>query len=155
MVHPLIGIHAALGEIGAFSFLWVFVELIEPTRRRISRAKVAALLGVIFILLSWIVGGYYYVEYYKDVKSIIKEGPNPWAHGVAMETKEHIFLFLPFLAILTASLVYRKNLIKNNRERKSALLLSSLVFVLTLTIACLGFIVSTGARVALEAGVIG
>src|SRR3989344_3354306 len=150
MVSLLIGMHATFGEIAAFAFLWTLVELIEPSKKRIDRAKIAASIGVIFIFLSWIVGGYYYVNYYKDVKPIIKEGPAPWAHGIAMETKEHIFLFLPFLAILTNALIRKKDLIKDNKARRSALLLSGLIFLLAIAMAGLGFMVSSGARAALE-----
>src|SRR3989344_6181175 len=114
MVHPLIGIHAFLGEAGIIAFLWVFIELLNPVSSGVKRAKLAALLGVIFLFLSWFTGGFYYVKYYgTNVKPIIKEGPQPWAHGIFMETKEHIFLFLPFLSLLTYSLIkkYEKQIL--------------------------------------------
>ena len=31
MVHLFIGTHAALGELGAIGFLWVLIELLNPT----------------------------------------------------------------------------------------------------------------------------
>lgn len=108
MAHPLIGIHAALGEIGVGAFLWVFVELLNPSEERIKRAKKIALLGALLFLLSWIAGGYYYVEFYGDqVKPLIKEGPFPWAHAIVMETKEHVFLFLPFLSLSIVGFLHR------------------------------------------------
>src|SRR3990167_655172 len=98
MVNSLVGIHAAFGELGIFAFLWAFVELINPTQQRVKRAKIAAMIGVIFFFLSWFVGGFYYVSFYgSNVKPLIKEGPMPWAHSIFTETKEHVFLFLPFL----------------------------------------------------------
>src|SRR3989344_5500168 len=128
MVHPLVGIHAALGELGIFAFLWVLVELINPTNTRIKRAKIAAILGVIFIFSSWLAGGYYYLNYYGDnVKPLIKEGPNPWAHLIFTETKEHIFLFIPLLSVLVLGLIYKNNLLKNNSARKSVIIISALI----------------------------
>ena len=108
MPHFLIGTHAILGEIGIAAFLWVFIEMLNPTPNRLKRAKIAAFLGVVFFFASWIIGGYYYVEYYGDlVKPIIKEGPQPWAHLIFTETKEHVFLFLPFLSIFAYTLIIR------------------------------------------------
>ena len=100
MPHPLIGVHAIFGELGIFAFVWAFVELFDPTTQRLKRAKTASLVGTVFFMLSWIIGGYYYVSFYGPIiKPLILEGPQPWAHTVVMEAKEHIFLFLPFLAI--------------------------------------------------------
>ncbi len=155
MVNPLVGIHAALGELGIFTFLWILVELMNPTNTRIKRAKIAAILGVIFIFSSWLAGGYYYLNYYGDnVKPLIKEGPNPWAHLIFTETKEHIFLFIPFLSILVLGLIYKNNLLKNNSARKSIIIISALIILLGFAMAAMGYIISTGARTALEAKVI-
>ncbi|MBI4159254.1 hypothetical protein HY500_03270 [Candidatus Woesearchaeota archaeon] len=154
MVSSLIGIHAALGEIAIFAFIWVFIELLNPSEQRIKRAKKAAVIGVILFFMSWIVGGYYYVNYYgKNVKPIIKEGPVPWAHEIFTETKEHIFLFLPFLSILTLGLIHKsgKALIKDKKTRSSILTLTFLIVLIGLAMAVMGYLISTGARAALEA----
>lgn len=155
MVHPLIGIHVLLGEIGVFAFLWLMIELFSPTEQRVNRAKKAAMLGVIFILLSWLVGGYYYVNVYgPDVKPIIKAGPTPWAHAIFMEAKEHIFLFLPFLTLFALGLIYKyKNeLIANNKNIKiPVLILCALIVLIGLSMAGMGYIISGSFRGALEA----
>lgn len=155
MAHPLIGLHAAIGEIGVFAFLWVLVELLNPTPQRVKRAKIVAVIGVIFLFLSWFAGGYYYVEYYgPEVKPIIKEGPAPWAHKIITETKEHVFLFLPLLSIFTTGLIYKykKEIITNRDVRISILLMAGLIVLIGLSMAAMGYFISTGARVALEAG---
>ena len=80
MASPLIGIHAALGELGTVAFLWVLVELLNPSAQRIKRAKIAALLGTSLLFLAWIIGGYYYTSFYgADVKPVIKAGSQPLA----------------------------------------------------------------------------
>lgn len=154
MVHPLVGIHAALGEVGIFSFLWVFVELLNPTEKRVNRAKTVALIGVIFLVLAWIVGGYYYVTYYgAHVKPVIKAGPAPWGHTVFTETKEHIFLFLPFLAFLAYAFIRdsQKEILKNAVLNKSVLALCLLIVLIGLAMAGMGYSISATARIALEA----
>src|SRR3989338_2481334 len=126
MASYLIGLHAGLGELGAIAFLWVLIEMMSPTPERVKRAKIVALIGVIALFLSWFIGGYYYVNTYgNEVKPIIKEGPQPWAHGIFMETKEHVFLFLPFLSILAFSIIrnYENDIMKNKKLRISILLL--------------------------------
>src|SRR3989344_3265467 len=154
MANPLIGLHAFLGELGIASFLWVFLETLNPERHRIKRAKIAALVGVVFLFASWIIGGYYYVNYYGgNVKLIIKEGPEPWGHGIFMEAKEHIFLFLPLLALLTYSLIinYEKFTDKNKKIRKSILCMCALIIIIGAIMAFMGYLISSSARAALEA----
>ena len=151
MVNSLIGIHAITGILAIFTFLLVFIELLSPTEKTIKRIQVFAYMGTILIFISWIVGGYYYVAHYgPDVKPAIKEGSNPWVHSIIMETKEHIFLFLPFLAILVTGMIFRFNidLLKNHKTKSSVLILSALIILIGLVIAGMGYLVSAGARVA-------
>jgi len=153
-MHPIIGLHAVLGELGALAFLWVLVELLSPTEARVRRARVVAFLGLIFLIAAWIVGGYYYVNIYGvDVKPIIKAGPTPWAHSVITETKEHVFLFLPFLATLAWATLerYRAEIASNRNLRIGLILISALIVLLAFSMAAMGFIISSGFRAALEA----
>ncbi|MBS3174419.1 hypothetical protein J4440_00900 [Candidatus Woesearchaeota archaeon] len=151
MVNFLIGIHAAFGELGIFAFLWCLVEIININEQRIKRAKIAALIGTFFIILSWIFGGFYYTNYYgNEVKPIIKEGPIPWAHNVIMEAKEHIFLFLPFLSILSTAILFKKS--KNlDKYKKGLIILIAIIILIGFTMAGMGYLISTGARAGLEA----
>ena len=156
MVNFLIGLHAALGELGGIGFLWVFIELLNPLHQRIKRAKTIAFISMVLLFLSWFIGGYYYVNTYgNEVKPIIKEGPQPWAHGIFMETKEHVFLFLPFLSILAFSIIrnYENDIMKNKKLRISILLLCISIFLFTFAIGAMGYLVSSGARAALEVGI--
>ena len=101
MINPLIGLHAALGEFAVFAFLWVFVEMFNPNEKSIERAKTAATLGVLLLIGTWFIGGISYIFFYTpDVKPVILAGPDSWAHEIFTETKEHIFLFMPIIAVL-------------------------------------------------------
>lgn len=156
MADPLIGLHAFLGEFAVFAFLWVFVELFNPNKDSLARIKLISMIGVVFLFLSWVVGGYYYLNAYgSNVKPLIKAGPQPWAHLVFTETKEHIFLFLPFMGLLAFLMIQSQgdNLIKEKKTRHAIQLVCLMVVLIGLSMAGMGYMISTGARAALEAGV--
>ncbi len=149
MINALVGIHAITGILAIFAFLLIFVELLNPTEKITKRIQIFAFIGTILIFISWIVGGYYYVNYYgPDVKPLIKQSSAPWVHSVIMETKEHIFLFLPFLAIVVTGMIfsYDINLLKNHKAKLSVLLLCGLIILIGLAIAGMGYLISTAAR---------
>lgn len=153
MVSFLIGLHAALGEIGSILFLWVFVELLNPNQQTINRAKKAALIGFLFLVLSWLIGGYYYVNIYgSEVKPLIKESTQSYAHLIVMETKEHAFLILPILSCIIFCILKNdsKEILKNKKYKKSVLILSLITFLIGMSMAFMGYIISTAARFALE-----
>lgn len=156
-MHPLIGIHATAGEFGALAFLWVAIELLNPTESRIRRATIVAGAGVILLLISWVAGGYYYLtDYQAIVKPVIKAGPLPWAHSVITETKEHVFLMIPFLAITAWSILrsYGAALIADRNARISAIIIAGLVVIMAFAMAGMGFLISSGFRNALESKVL-
>src|SRR3989344_9378428 len=95
----LIGLHLGFAILGIDAFLWLLGEFVADAvsiRRRVW----AAAIGLAGFIFTWIIGGYYYVVYYgKLVKPTILKGMAPWAHAIAMEAKEHIFLFVVPLAL--------------------------------------------------------
>ncbi|MBI5732528.1 hypothetical protein HY967_01025 [Candidatus Jorgensenbacteria bacterium] len=152
-MHFLIGLHAALGELGALMFLWVLVEMLDPNETRIRRAKKAAMLGLLFLVLSWILGGYYYLGHYQaDVKAVIKAGPDPWTHSIITETKEHVFIFLPFLATIVWGMFMRYGLeLQNNKNlSRAVVVLAALIILVALSMAGMGYLISSGFRSAHE-----
>ncbi len=154
MAHSLIGIHAALGEAGVFAFLWLFVEILNPTVQRIKRARIAAILGLVLFVTAWLAGGYYYLTVYgSEVKPLIKEGPNPEGHKIFMETKEHVFLFLPFLALFVIGTLYAYDVVSDDKAKLAILAISGLIILLGLAMAAMGYLISTSARIALEVGI--
>jgi len=155
MINPLILIHAICAELGLFAFLWVMVEMLNPTQTRIARAQVASVFGFAFLIFAWVVGGFYYVEIYGlHVKPLINASDAQWVHSVVMEVKEHVFLFLPILATLNLALIYKydQELLENRDASLSIVLVSGLIFLLGFTIAGMGALISSGYRFALMAG---
>jgi magnesium-transporting ATPase (P-type) len=152
MTHPLIAVHAALGELAGFAFLWAFVEMLGPSPERIKRAQFASIVGLALVVASWLTGGFYYVNYYgASVKPLIKEGPSPWAHLIFMETKEHVFLFLPFIAATATALIlaYGPRLQEDRSARRAFQVMAGLSVIMVLAVAAMGFIVTSGYRDAL------
>lgn len=149
MTNLLVTIHALAGILSVFTFLFVFVELLNPTEKSVARIKIFSLAGTILIFVSWIIGGYYYVNYYGlDVKPLIKKGATPWVHSLIMETKEHVFLFLPFLAVLISGVIlrFKEEIFNKHKAKLSVLILSGLIIFLELTIAMMGYMISAAAR---------
>ena len=73
------------------TFLLLKKEIVQMTIARTAYFAFAS------YIISWVAGGWYYWKYYgSNVKPAITSGDFPWAHIVFMESKEHIFLFLPF-----------------------------------------------------------
>ena len=106
----------------------------------ISRIAWAA---VALYLLSWATSAYYYVTYYGTaVKPRILAGSLPAGHIFFMETKEHIFLVLPFLAISIALCTSYLRTTPDDALRKSTVWLTLLAFCIGLATAAAGVLVS-------------
>lgn len=104
--------------------------------------------GLLSFILAWVLGGFYYVNYYGGlVKPIIKAGSAPWAHTVAMESKEHIFLLIIPVAATAFFLSFvKKEELQEDGLKKPFLILTLLVALTGLFIGLLGYIVSAAAR---------
>jgi len=141
-----------LGELALLFTIWALVEVAwGASGRGVLRAKIASLTGSILLFGHWLVSGIYYVAYYgPDVKPAIKEGPWPWAHAIFMESKEHIFLFLPFLSILLLFLVwkYGDKLREERGLRFSIFAVGGVTLFAFVLMIVSGFLISSGYRVA-------
>lgn len=154
----LIIIHIGLGEFAGLCFLWVAVETFNRKDSGLRRAKIFSTIGTVSAICSWFAGGYYYLKHYGTVVKpvLIKETSNlQWAHKVIIEAKEHIFLFIPVLAI-TAFIIYFRLQSWNDIDEvtsKKAAYFSLLVFFLVFLMAAMGSVVSASVRALLGGGV--
>jgi hypothetical protein len=138
----LIALHLGFAIIGIDAFIWLLGEYIAQTAH-FRRMLWTAIIGNVGFLLSWLFGGFYYVKFYgSSVKPIINAGLAPWAHAIFMETKEHIFLFLPPMALTVLFIV----LTKNQNIRRSSMWLVGLIAAIGLALGGMGFIISAAAR---------
>jgi len=134
------------GLLAIVAYYAVWFDLIKKDIN-IDFLKKSSLYGLLLFLLSWLSGGYYYALYYGNVvKPIIKIGPYPWAHTIFMEFKEHIFLFIPFLAlVVTLCFFLLENNIKGNKEIKQSITYLSAIIVFLSTIITFSGIIISGA----------
>ena len=143
----LIGLHLGFAILGIDAFLWLLGESASGVAS-VKRRVWAAGIGVTSFILTWFIGGYYYVVYYgKLVKPTILKGMAPWAHAIAMEAKEHIFLFIVPLALTALFVAMLDNeTIQRLGLKRPILWLVGTVAGLGLFIGALGFIISAAAR---------
>src|SRR3989338_146521 len=98
--------HIFLGTLGII-FLIAYLLSIFKKEAELKWLKINSFLALLSFIASWITGCYYYTSYYgKSVKPVILKGEFSWVHSILMETKEHVFLFLPFLTLALFAVTY-------------------------------------------------
>ncbi len=110
MAQVLLVVHVVAGLVGSVVPLVVFFESFKKSKTYSeARVQFYAVTAFALIMISWITAGLYYLNTYgPSVKPRIKES-YPWVHSIIMETKEHVFLFIPILAALLVVIAYRGN----------------------------------------------
>lgn len=147
-------LHPTFGVLGMVAAVWVFVETLNASKNNEARIRSMAMISAVLIWLAYITAGYFYVLYYGADKAVIKAGPWPWAHGLFMETKEHVF----FLTLLLATFlpIATSGAIAGNAAKRKVILWSSAgVGLLALAMEGAGAIISMGAKLGLAAKVAG
>lgn len=142
MLHPTFGVLAVLAAV------WVFVDTLNIATAPPARIQTAALAVTVFVWLAFLFGGYWYVQHYAVDKAIIQAGPWPFAHGVVMETKEHVFFTLLLLGSYLPMAV-RNNLAADRCARLLALTVALLVVLLGLAMEGAGATIALGVKMGL------
>lgn len=156
--HVLVLIHIGLGEFTGLCFLWVAVETLNRKDPGLSRAKFFSAAGAISAVCAWFAGGFYYVKHYGTIVKpvLIAETSNlKWAHKIVIEAKEHIFLFIPILAVTVFLIFFRTGSWNDHDEAttKKIAYLSLLIFLMAFLMAGLGSLVSGSVRALLGGGI--
>jgi hypothetical protein len=157
-IKDLVIIHSTFGAIAAFALTWIIVEMRHLTPKGLARAKIASYVAAFFNVVGcWIVGGYYYLTVYaSQLKPIIVEGTQPWAHQILMETKEHVFLFLPVIVLaLMQMLIWLskdQTLLENPNARKAILAVALLALVMIIATFVFGAFISNAANIGAGGG---
>jgi len=154
-IKDLVIIHSTFGAIAALGLTWVIIEMRHFTPKGVTRAKYASIIAAFFNILGcWIVGGYYYLTVYaSELKPVIVGGTQPWVHQIAMETKEHVFLFLPVISLaLMCALVFLgkdQTWFNDLKTRKAITVLALLALVMILITFVFGALISNAAKIGL------
>lgn len=151
MPHVLFGVFAILFA------LWVAVEAVNSSETNQNRLKLASIGTTLFLWLSYLSGGWWYVVYYgaavsNSEKSIILAGPWKWSHSFFMETKEHIFFMLILLSLLLPIVTFRNPVFKNRKIRNLTIVIALTIVVLGLGMEGFGAMISKGVKVSLMGG---
>jgi hypothetical protein len=141
--------HPTLGVVGIMASVWLLVEALNASEANQQRIQVAAWTAAVCIILAYVVGGYWYVNFYYAEKALILKGPWPFAHNFFMETKEHVFFGLLVLAILLP-IVARQKLAKNWSAKAMTIAVAILVIGNAFAMEGAGAVINHGAKLALQ-----
>jgi len=152
----LVLLHSMSGGIVALALVWVILELRYSTDRSLTRVRIASYLATLLITTGcWIGGGYNYLTSYgSQVKPVILEGSQPWAHEIVMEAKEHIFVFLPIIALALSITLYaldRDTFLNDDKLRRSLTVIVFLALFMVLLMFLMGAIISNAGQIGTEA----
>jgi len=143
-------LHPALGVLAIMASIWTFVELLNAKSQNLVRMRLASVTSAILMWATYIVAGYWYVTLYAADKALIKAGPWPLAHGLFMETKEHVFFMVLLLATLLPIATF-SDVLGRRGVRHLAMWIAALVVLTGLAMEGSGAIISMGAKLALLA----
>lgn len=151
-VKDLVLIHSSFGALAAFALTWIILEMRHLTPKGVARAKLASYFLVFFNVVGcWVASGFYYLSVYGgQLKPVILSGSYPWIHRVIMETKEHVFLFLPVLSItLMLMLIWLgkdKTLLEDPKAKRAIFAVAALTLAMIILTFVFGILVSFGAN---------
>ena len=143
LMHPMFGV------LGAISAVWVFIETLNAREENQKRIRCASVLVALFMVIVWIVGGYWYVVYYGADRVMILKGPWAFAHNIFMETKEHLFFVTLVLALYLPLVTFKNNLVTNRSARMVVLTVSALIVLSAMVIEGAGGVISMGVKLGL------
>lgn len=148
MIHPSLGVLAILASV------WMCAETLNASQSNEARIRFASLAVAALMWGAYVVGGYWYVNFYAADKALITAGPWPFAHGFFMETKEHVFFILLLLATYVP-IAARADVVNSRGARQLVLGSGTLVVLFGLAMEGAGAFISMGAKLGLLAKHIG
>ena len=137
-------LHVVLGVLGIIFAVALFMDTLNFTEEHFERTKKLSLAVAVCMVLSFLIGGYWYVVYYGHDRDIIKAGQWPWAHNYFMEVKEHLFFLLLMLSVYLPIAVYKNIPLTDKGKRNLILGISMLIILLALFMEFAGGIISKG-----------
>jgi len=136
--HVMFGVLAVLFGVALFTDT---LNACEANRERIKKLSMAV---AVFLVLSYLIGGYWYVVFYGAERDIIKAGQWAWAHSFFMEVKEHVFFVPLMLGIYAPIVAYRNDVCRDRGARKLLLAVSTLIILFGIFMEGAGGIISKG-----------
>jgi uncharacterized membrane protein len=136
-------VHVLFGVLGIILAVALLAYALNANEKNIPRIKSLSLYTALSMILSYLIGGWWYVVYYASERDVIRAGAWKWAHTFFMEFKEHFFFALLFLSILLPIIAYRNDLMVLE-NRRLLVIVVSLVVLIGLVVDGSGAIISRG-----------
>jgi hypothetical protein len=142
--------HVFFGVACIVAAVWMFVEVLNASEANLGRIRKMSWTAAAVMWLAFLVGGYWYVVYYKVDKALILKGRWPFAHSLFMETKEHLVIML-LLLVTYLPIAASADLAQSKDARRVALWVTGIVAVLALIMDGEGGLIAMGVKVAAAA----
>lgn len=136
-------VHVLFGVLGIILAVALLVYVLNVSEKNIPRIKSLSLWAAVSMILSYVIGGWWYVVHYPVERAIIRAGQWSWAHTFFMEWKEHVFFALLFLSIFMPVIAWRSNLLVPE-NRRLLLTVTWLVVLIGLAVDGAGAVISRG-----------
>ena len=140
--------HVFFGMACLVSAVWIFVDVLHASATNQARIRRMSWAAAIVMWTAFLIGGYWYVFFYKADKTIILNGPWPFAHNFFMETKEHLVIML-LLLVTYLPIAASSNLAADRGARQLVLCVSGMIALLALLMEGDGAMIALGVKVAL------
>lgn len=145
LVYTLV-IHVLSGTLAIGLVCLIFMHLLKKSPS-FEYLQMLSGWSIILFLISWASSAYYYVTYYgAKVKPVIVAGKYPWAHQIFLESKEHVFILLPFLAIVLWLTIKVLGKVQDERLKSACQILAFVTLALGVFITAAGMITSGAVR---------
>ena len=145
--------HVLFGVACMIAAVWLFVDVLHASEANIARIRRVSCAAAGVMWLAFIIGGYWYITFYKADKAIIlSEHNKPWhfAHELVMETKEHLVIML-LLLVTYLPIAASNNLVASKDARHLMLWVTALTALLALTMDGEGALIAMGVKMGLLA----
>lgn len=143
-------LHPAFGVLSILSSVWLLVEALNANENNKKRITYAAYNVAGWMILTWIFGGQWYVDYYPSEKAMILKGSWPFAHNFFMEAKEHLFFTPLILSLYVLIVSSRNNLHSNVVARQIVITVCALIITISLFMEGAGSVISQGSKISLS-----
>ncbi len=142
--------HVMFGVACLITTVWVFVDVLNVSAANQVRIRKLSCVAAACMWFAFLVGGYWYVHFYKADKAVILKGPWPFAHNFFMETKEHLVILLLML-VTYLPIAAAGNLVASQDARRVVLWVAGLIVLLALTMEGDGAVIAMGVKMGLLA----
>ena len=136
-------VHVLFGVLGIILAVALLVYVLNMSEKNIPMIRSLSLWTALSMILSYVIGGWWYVVHYVHERDIIRAGPWKWAHTFFMEWKEHFFFALLFLSILLPIIAYRNDLMVPE-NRRLMVIVTAIIVLIGLAVDGSGAIISRG-----------